>query len=312
MFRKFKPTYWLYNAFKKSELEHNVALYKKYGLKKSYFSSVSAADFDGLPLHQNIYDQGDSADLMPTKKRFQQWSPEIQQALLPWSKDGYVILRNFVKNETVDTINQDIDKLLKNKTVQFQYNDRKIMFALHHSKAINDLANDGPLKEVLDFLLDKPVEVFQSINFFKGSEQRTHSDSIHMTTYPLGNMIAAWIALEDVGIDQGPLHYYPASHKLPYFLNRDFDNQGNALYLGKKSYTDYEDAIENLIEKNTFKRETLIAKKGDVLIWHANLLHGGNPMNNPELTRKSMVFHYYAKDVICYHELTQRPSFKKQ
>ena len=30
-----------------------------------------------------------------------------------------------------------------------------------------------------------------------------------------------------------------------------------------------------------------------------------------ERTRKSMVFHYYAKDVICYHEITQRPTLKK-
>jgi ectoine hydroxylase-related dioxygenase (phytanoyl-CoA dioxygenase family) len=52
----------------------------------------------------------------------------------------------------------------------------------------------------------------------------------------------------------------------------------------------------------------LIAKKGDVLIWHANLVHGGAPILNPALTRKSMVVHYYANDVIKYHEITERPS----
>ena len=50
------------------------------------------------------------------------------------------------------------------------------------------------------------------------------------------------------------------------------------------------------------------AKKGDVLVWHANLLHGGMPVVHPALTRKSMVAHYFAEGVICYHEISQRPA----
>jgi ectoine hydroxylase-related dioxygenase (phytanoyl-CoA dioxygenase family) len=93
-------------------------------------------------------------------------------------------------------------------------------------------------------------------------------------------------------------------------MNGDFANHGNALFLGDKDYPDYEDRIEQLIAAEKLEKKTFLAKKGDVFIWHANLLHGGNPMNQPELTRKSMVFHYYTKDAICYHELTQRPSLK--
>ncbi|MEM6316971.1 MAG: hypothetical protein AAF960_04835 [Bacteroidota bacterium] len=51
-----------------------------------------------------------------------------------------------------------------------------------------------------------------------------------------------------------------------------------------------------------------MAKKGDILIWHANLLHGGNPILNPEHSRKSMTLHYFAEEVSCYHEVTQRPA----
>jgi ectoine hydroxylase-related dioxygenase (phytanoyl-CoA dioxygenase family) len=56
------------------------------------------------------------------------------------------------------------------------------------------------------------------------------------------------------------------------------------------------------------QQEKFMAKKGDVFVWHANLLHGGSPINNPALSRKSMVLHFYAKDVICYHEITERPA----
>jgi hypothetical protein len=35
-----------------------------------------------------------------------------------------------------------------------------------------------------------------------------------------------------------------------------------------------------------------VAKKGDVLIWHADLMHGGAPIEDPKRTRKSLVAHF--------------------
>ncbi|HVV05301.1 MAG TPA: phytanoyl-CoA dioxygenase family protein, partial [Puia sp.] len=152
---------------------------------------------------------------------------------------------------------------------------------------------------------------FQTINFVYGSNQRAHSDSIHMTTYPLGYLIAVWIALEDTSPDNGPLFYYPGSHRLPYLLNSDFNEGETSLLLGNKDYVDYEDRIEEQIKQQSLRPEVFLAKKGDILIWHANLIHGGMPVKDPSLTRKSMVIHYYAKDVIKYHEITERPSLLK-
>ena len=54
-----------------------------------------------------------------------------------------------------------------------------------------------------------------------------------------------------------------------------------------------------------------LAKKGDLLVWHANLLHGGEKVVDQNSTRKSMVLHYYANDTVCFHEITQRPTLKK-
>jgi ectoine hydroxylase-related dioxygenase (phytanoyl-CoA dioxygenase family) len=130
-----------------------------------------------------------------------------------------------------------------------------------------------------------------------------------MTTYPLGYLIAVWIALEDTRPDNGPLFYYPGSHRLPYLLNSDFNEGETPLLLGNKDYVDYEDRIAELIKDK--QPEVFLAKKGDLLVWHANLIHGGMPVKAPTQTRKSMVIHYYAKDVIKYHEITERPSLLK-
>ena len=116
------------------------------------------------------------------------------------------------------------------------------------------------------------------------------------------------MALEDVKPEAGPLHYYPGSHTLPYYLNSDYGNEGGVLTIGEKLYTAYEDMIAKKMETTEFQKEIFLPKKGDVLIWHANLLHGGEPQTNPESTRKSMVFHYFDANRVCYHEITQRPA----
>ncbi|HEY8971287.1 MAG TPA: phytanoyl-CoA dioxygenase family protein, partial [Puia sp.] len=128
---------------------------------------------------------------------------------------------------------------------------------------------------------------------------------------PLGYLIAVWIALEDTSPDNGPLFYYPGSHRLPYLLNSDFNEGETSLLLGNKDYIDYEDRIEEQIKQQSLQPEVFLAKKGDILIWHANLIHGGMPVKDHSLTRRSMVIHYYAKDVIKYHEITERPSLLK-
>jgi len=309
--RSFKLPYVVYNFFNRSRLKHNVGLYKKYGVKKKYFSSVSSADFKGIESPPNKYDQLDSAIEMPKSTLYKSLDNKIQKELLPWSEKGYVILQNFFKCEEVDLFNSEISSLLNSKETSFSYRN-KIMFAIHKSDILLHAGTNKKLLDVLEVLLDKKVELFQSINFLTGSEQRTHSDSIHMTTFPYGNLIAVWVALEDIKEDAGPLHYYSGSHKLPYILNQEFDNEGTNVKLGNKTYTDYEDYVETVVEKNHFQKEIFRAKKGDILIWHANLLHGGEAVSNPESTRKSMVFHYYAEDSICFHEVTQRPTLKRK
>lgn len=308
--RKYKALFQTYNFFKRGRLKHNLPLYKKYGLKKKYFSSVSSEDFRGLKSPLNIYDSKDSAQELPNNKDFQLLDQKDQTALLSWSANGYAILEGFFTPEEIDACNQEVEKLLAEKKIQFRYGN-KIMFAFHQSRLLEGMGRNKKLVKILNMLMGKEVSLFQSINFIEGSQQRTHSDSIHMTTFPFGNLVAVWIALEDLTPECGPLHYYPGSHKLPYVMNRDYDNVGSKFKLGKKDYSDYEDHIEKVIAENDLEKQVFVAKKGDLLIWHANLLHGGEKVTAENSTRKSMVFHYYCGDSICFHEITQRPTLKR-
>ena len=42
------------------------------------------------------------------------------------------------------------------------------------------------------------------------------------------------------------------------------------------------------------ERKRLMARQGDVLIWHADLVHGGDPVSR-QITRRSIVTHYCPK-----------------
>ncbi|RYY21627.1 MAG: phytanoyl-CoA dioxygenase [Chitinophagaceae bacterium] len=304
--KQFKPVHWLYNLLHFKKLKHNNAAYKKYKLQKPLYASISSKDFPDKESRAWL-DTGDSSELAPQKKAYQNFNPDLQQKILNWSKAGHICLDRFFTSELCDQVNAEIDQLMDSGRLQFT-NGNKLMFAHKLSPLVENITKDERLVRLLEFLLDKKVIPFQTINFISGSGQRAHSDSIHMTTYPLGYLIAVWIALEDVHTDNGPLFYFPGSHRLPFLLNEGFNEGETFLTLGKKNYTDYEDVLESLVEKNGFSRQEFYARKGDVFIWHANLVHGGSPINNPSLTRKSMVIHYYADDVIKYHEITERPS----
>jgi ectoine hydroxylase len=256
-------------------------------------------------------DTGHSKNLVAGKEQFNHFTADVQQQLLSWSDNGFIILKNFFDDAKIESINKEIEKLVHQEKLQPTH-DNKLMFANKISATIKNITFEKRLIDILSFILDKEVVPFQTINFIYGSNQRSHSDSIHMTTYPLGYLIAVWIALEDTNPDNGPLFYYPGSHRLPYLLNNDFNEGETALTLGKKDYADYENVIEKSIKEKNFEKKIFLARKGDVFIWHANLVHGGAPVANPQLTRKSMVIHYYAKDVIKYHEISERPSLMEE
>lgn len=301
--RNYKLPYIVYNFFNKKKLKHNIPLYKKYGIPKSYFSSISSKDFEHLPTADRKVDY----DRLKETNFYKNLSNENQHSAENFDDLGYLILRNYLTEETADKINDEIHNLMTDGTIKFRYGG-KLMFAIHHSEIIRNIGDNKDLLDFLSILIDGQAKLFQSINFINGSQQKTHSDSIHMTTYPLGGLLGVWIALEDVDENNGALHYIPGSHKLPYFLNSEYDNEGDAFRIGKKSYKAYEEFLEGKVQELGLKKEIFRAKKGDLLIWHANILHGGGPHIDKSRTRKSLVYHYFDENSVCYHEVTQRPA----
>ena len=152
--RQYKITYQIFNFFKKNQLLYNIPLYKKYGLRKKYFSSISSEDFRGLKSVLNIHDSMDSRTEIPNNKNFKSLEPHMKTALLSWSKNGYAILDNFFSEKEIDSCNEEIENLLKKKIVKFRYVN-KIMFAFHHSEIIENMGTNKKLLKILNIIMGK-------------------------------------------------------------------------------------------------------------------------------------------------------------
>lgn len=98
------------------------------------------------------------------------------------------------------------------------------------------------------------------------------------------------VALEDIEPGSGELQYILDSHTKLIFryknnkIHWDPDTDGHEIH-------DHHIYCLNEMAKQLTLTQYL-PKKGDILFWHANLVHGGSPIKNNELTRKSIVGHY--------------------
>lgn len=310
--RQFKLVYVINNLLNGKQLLHNKALYRRYGLNKSIYAPLGKSDFrENTGGEIPWLDRSGALKVLQENPQFRGWSPNLQKELTRFVEDGYMIIKNFFAPENVDRLNEEIAELLESRTIDFNYTGRKVMESYRVSPMANAFFRNRQLLKLLGFVMGKPVIPFHTINFLQGSEQRPHSDSIHMTTQPEGYLIAAWIALEDIGPEQGPLVFYPGSHRLPFIGTEDYPSGNTRWTIGEESNKRYEDKIAELIKQHQLQPKTFLAQKGDILIWHANLIHGGQGIRRPGATRKSMVAHYFCEGVICYHEMSQRPAFLK-
>jgi ectoine hydroxylase-related dioxygenase (phytanoyl-CoA dioxygenase family) len=153
--------------------------------------------------------------------------------------------------------------------------------------------------QVLRFLtqiFERPPVAFQTMTMRKGSEENLHIDTGPLTLTEPMSMAASWVALEDVQPGSGEFQFIPGSHRLPEVLHHGTDKGHHG------DFEEYDAVLRNTLrmcEERGLKTERFMAKKGDVLIWHADLMHGGAPIQDPRRTRKSLVAHFMPLGVMA-------------
>jgi hypothetical protein len=259
--------------------------------------------------------------LVEVERRRQNGMIDAQQAELcaQWIFDGYVIVPGLIGRDELDRVWTAYERAIADGRIVVHpepigpddpYPGRSLDPHLKVAE-IRALQHHPKILAITDLLLGRRTLPFQTIMGHKGSSQLPHSDMIHMTTYPLGYLVANWVAFEDVDPDSGPLEYYPRSHRLiPRLLSHEialapleFKQRGAAAYSEK-----YEPEVGRHIAAARLQPDYFLGKAGDVLFWHADLIHGGAPRKNVALSRKALVCHYFAEGAVTYHDLSGNPS----
>ena len=184
----------------------------------------------------------------------------------------------------------------------------RIEDAWKFNPAVHALAVNPALLELLAALYGRRAWPFQTLNFPVGTQQHFHSDSVHFSSVPERFMCGVWVALEDVDADSGPLVYYPGTHRWPVYTNEHF---GLCVAESEQPLTQamYEGAWRELVQASGIAPRHFQPRKGQALIWAANLLHGGAAQVDPGRTRWSQVTHYYFDDCAYYTPMRSDPVY---
>lgn len=240
-------------------------------------------------------------------------SAEEAANLRKFAGDGYLILQIAISAADASAIDRDVAALWERRPahVAFAYDspprrfsdavaaeDRKPRYRIHELQWASEVAMrlylEPTLHRYASLILGEPAIATQSLYFEYGSQQALHRDSVVVPTPDFGRLVAAWIALEDIAPESGPLMYVPGSQRLPFY---EFQ-PGRFLY-DASSHTgaDVEAALafyQAELDHSGLPTRHFCARRGEVLIWHSALSHGGAPPEQPERTRKSFVVHYSA------------------
>jgi hypothetical protein len=209
-----------------------------------------------------------------------------------FARDGYLLLDDVGLSDfegLVDRANRGLDELHEGGAFN------RVAEGWSVVPEVRRLATAPRVKRVLELLYGRRPIPWHTLNFYRGTQQATHSDAVHFHSFPKHYMCGVWVAFEDTDDRNGALHVYPGSHLLP-----DVEYADLGLEPGKDFYPHYEAYVRELIEGRGLRKEKAFMHKGQALIWAANLLHGGDPISDPESTRRSQVTHYFFEDCSYY------------
>jgi len=204
---------------------------------------------------------------------------DLAAAKTAYAADGYLIYDFGFSTDLLENVRQATDAMSGTYS--------RVQDMWMRDKSVKAMGAHPKVLELLSQLYDRTAFPFQTLNFCVGTQQDTHADSLHFSSSPENFMCGVWVALEDIDMENGPLHYFKGSHKLANASAADVAEQAGG------------DIIKFFAQAAApFEKKYGVIKKGQAVIWAANLLHGGDPIRDKTRSRLSQVTHYYFEDCV--------------
>ncbi len=259
-------------------------------------------------------DRADWIDRLAERHRLGLVSDVLAERLYRFVRDGYLVIEKAVPAVVCNRINEDLEWLWENPpaTMRMETHEpdgelrvlvpdvacrpgrTKLLDLYAFSAAARAAVSAPPVIEFLRAIFEDKPQAFQSLNFWKGSQQPMHKDTAYVRVdgNPLA-LAATWLALEDIEPGTGELEYFVGSHHAPDYR---FGGVSKWMNTADDDYGVEHDrflaSLHTDARQYNHARASFLARKGDVLIWHADLAHGGSRVTQPERTRRSLVTHF--------------------
>lgn len=219
---------------------------------------------------------------------------------------GFTVFERCIEPELVDALLDDVARIREHPGCflvtdhrngrSYRYSDADFdryesVFDLYvNFESARRVCFHPTLRRFMNLLFESEPVAFQQLLFQRSNQHPVHQDTAYVCLEDPLQMVATWIALEDVVQGRGELTYYEGSHRIPHRFFRD----------GSKRFSegvdDAEAARRHIVtecERLGCAKRDFVAKKGDVLVWAADLAHGSNPRTRPDAeTRMALVTHY--------------------
>jgi hypothetical protein len=256
----------------------------------------------GVPLiHSPFFDE-----ILATSN----WDAETRRVAIELRENGFATVD--LAEPDLDALADDIiERVFKPLPWEMWRNGEVAELRVPDAYTVNDsvrrLAANAHIKGLLSRVYGREAFPFQTLNFAVGSQQRVHHDLVHFASMPELYMAGVWLALEDIEEGSGPLFYYPGSHRWPMYFNEHIGGQIAPAENAYEHYWRFEAVWSALVEKSGIEPKVFYPKKGQALIWAANLFHGGSPQTDKTKTRYSQVTHYMFRGCSYWTPLFSNP-----
>lgn len=220
---------------------------------------------------------------------------------------GWLIWRNAIPEPLIDRLVDDIRRIHEHPGMFVRTDHRRgsnahkltgstpdafeSLFDLYVNLESSRLVCMHP--RILRFLTlvfrSRPIAM-QQLLFQRSNGHLPHQDTAFVAVQQPMLLIATWIALQDVVEGSGELAFYDRSHRLPYYLFANGSKHFNPQHDNMQAYVG---DLEAACDERKLEYQRFMARKGDVFIWAADLVHRSHPRRLPEDTsRLSCVTHY--------------------
>jgi phytanoyl-CoA hydroxylase len=237
-----------------------------------------------------------------------------------YASNGWVVIPGLLSTERVDRLLRAYkEQILPSKTKFYRqnssaYETSRFTSGGHVIQSFLDIHNYKKFpefrksaleiyfsKEMLDALSEvsgfSSHNLMQSMLFDANTATWPHQDWWYLDSVPNGNLLGAWIALEDIEEDAGRFYVLSQTQKI-------------MLHEKGMPHSRWVARVREYMDTHADQVVAPALKKGDVLFWNSGTIHGSFPTKDLKYSRKSLTAHYMPSELTFGNLFIAKPWIK--